>query len=616
MSERIEDYAVIGNCETMALVSREGSIDWLCLPRFDRAACFAAVLGDKDNGRWLIAPTDPNAKISRQYCENTLILETTFETDAGSVRLTDFMFRRDGVTDLIRLVCGLKGTVEMQTELIVRFEYGSRIPWVTRRDDGRLQMVSGPDRILLDTPVELKGEDMRTVGAFEVRAGQEIGFMMTRSLSFRAEPEKLDVVAALERVKSFWRGWTAPFQNHSEWSPHMLRSLITLKALSHWETGGIVAAGTTSLPERLGGSRNWDYRYCWLRDATLTLYALVETGFLEEARRWREWLLRAAAGSPDQLQVLYGVAGERRVDEYEVPWLAGYERSAPVRIGNAAAEQIQLDVYGEVVEAMYMARRRGLEVRAPSWDLECALIEHVEKIWDQPDQGIWEVRGDPQHFTHSKVMAWVALDRGIRSSEEFGLPAPLDRWRALRDRIHADVCEKGFDKNLNSFVQYYGSNQVDASLLQIALVGFVAADDPRVAGTVAAIERTLLHDGFVHRYNTQTGVDGLPPGEGVFLACSFWLVDNYVLLGRYDEARMLFDRLVALCNDVGLLAEEYDPVAKRQIGNFPQAFSHLALINSAHNLSAARGPAQERSAGTAETARVELQKKVAKGEAR
>ena len=603
MSERIEDYAVIGNCETVALVSRKGSIDWLCLPRFDRAACFAALLGDESNGRWLIAPTDANARVSRAYCHNTLILDTTFETETGTARLTDFMFRRDGVTDLVRLVCGIKGTVAMHTEIIVRFEYGSRIPWVTRCDDGRLQMVSGPDRILIDTPVELEGKDMKTFGAFEVHEGEQIGFMMTRNLSYRAAPARLDVSAAYDRIRNYWSDWSKPFQNHSEWSSHMLRSLITLKALSHWETGGIVAAGTTSLPEKLGGSRNWDYRYCWLRDATLTLYALVETGFLEEARRWRDWLLRAAAGSPEQLQILYGVAGERRVDEYEVPWLPGYENSAPVRVGNAAASQVQLDVYGELADAMYMARHRGLEAQAPSWDLECALIEHIEKIWDQPDEGIWEIRGAPQHFTHSKVMAWVALDRGVRAVEEFGLKAPVERWRALRDRIHADVCEKAFDPALNSFVQHYGSNQLDASLLQIPLVGFLPHDDPRVQGTVAAIERNLLHGGFVYRYNTHTGVDGLPPGEGVFLACSFWLVDNYALCGRYDEARALFERLIALCNDVGLLAEEYDPVAKRQIGNFPQAFSHLALINSARNLSAAKGPAQKRSEGTSETQR-------------
>jgi GH15 family glucan-1,4-alpha-glucosidase len=597
MSNRIEDYAVIGNCETMALVSRGGSIDWLCVNRFDRAACFAALLGDPSNGRWLIAPKDANARSSRRYRDKTLILETTFETADGVVCLTDFMYRRDATSDLVRLVRGVRGKVAMQTELIIRFEYGSRVPWVTRRDDGQLQMVSGPDRIIIDTPVELKGEDMRTVGSFCVSEGEEVPFMVSRNLSYRKEPERLDATAALDRVEKFWTGWVAPFQNHSEWSEPMLRSLITLKGLTHWETGGIVAAATTSLPEKIGGTRNWDYRFCWLRDATLTLYALVETGFLDEAKAWREWLLRAAAGSPDQLQIMYGVAGERRLEEYEVPWLPGYENSAPVRVGNAAATQVQLDVYGEVVDAMYVARRHGLKTEEPSWQLEVALIEHLEKIWDQPDQGIWEVRGDPQHFTHSKVMAWVAFDRGIRSAEEFGLDAPLDRWRAVRDRIHANVCENGFNAEMNSFVQYYGSKLLDASLLQIALVGFLPCTDPRVQGTVAAIERTLLQDGFVHRYNTEWGTDGLPPGEGVFLACSFWLVDNYAIMDRYDEARLLFERLVSLCNDVGLLSEQYDPATQRQVGNFPQAFSHLALINSARNLSAARGPAMERSSG-------------------
>jgi GH15 family glucan-1,4-alpha-glucosidase len=597
MPERIEDYAVIGNCETMALVSKSGSIDWLCVPRFDRPACFAALLGDESHGRWLIAPKDAEARSSRRYSGHTLILETTFETDDGAVCLTDFMYRRDSVADLVRIVRGIRGKVAMRTELVVRFEYGLRIPWVTRRDDGRLQFISGPDRLLLDTPVELRGEHMRTVGDFEVSEGEEVPFMLSRNLSFRKECERLDPTAALERVRTFWKGWISPFKNDSEYSEPMLRSLITLKALTHWETGGIVAAATTSLPEQIGGTRNWDYRYCWLRDATLTLYALVETGFLDEAQRWRTWLLRAAAGSPEQLQIMYGVAGEQRLQEYEVPWLPGYEGSAPVRIGNAAATQIQLDVFGELADAMFVARQHGLNDEESSWEFVVALVEHLEKIWDQPDEGIWEVRGGPQNFTHSKVMAWVAFDRAIRGAEEHGDEAPLERWKATRDRIHREVCEYGFNAEMNSFVQYYGSHFLDASLLQIALVGFLPCTDPRVQGTIAAIERTLLHDGLVRRYNTASGTDGLPPGEGVFLACSFWLVDNYVLQKRYDEARELFERLLALCNDVGLLAEEYDPITKRQVGNFPQAFSHLSLINSARNLSAARGPAKERSSG-------------------
>ena len=598
MPGRIEDYAIIGNLETIALVCRDGSIDWLCLPRYDRAACFAALLGSSDNGRWLIAPRAENPRISRRYVGPTLVLETTFETDSGAACVVDFMYRRGGVSDLFRLVRGLRGKVEMHTELVVRFEYGSRVPWVTREEDGRLQLISGPDRLLLDTPVHMFGEDMKTIATFEVEEGQEIGFSLSRNPSYRPLPPRIDASDALGIVKKYGATWSAPFQDHSEWSPQILRSLLTLKALTHWETGGIVAAGTTSLPEQLGGARNWDYRYCWLRDATFTLFALTESGFYEEAKAWRTWLMRAAAGSPDQLQIMYGVAGERRLEEYEVPWLPGYEGAGPVRIGNAAANQIQLDVYGEVVESMYVARKHGVTTEAPSWDLECALIEHLANIWDQPDEGIWEWRGGPQHFTHSKVMAWVAFDRGVRSAEEFGLDAPLDRWKALRDEIHANVLENGFDAELNSFVQHYGARTLDASLLQIALVGFLPACDPRIKGTVAAIEKHLLRDGFVCRYNT---ADGLPPGEGVFLACSFWLVDNYVLLGRYDEARALFKRLISLANDVGLLSEEYDPGAKRLVGNFPQAFSHLSLINSARNLSTVGGPAEQRAAGTSET---------------
>jgi len=602
MPGRIEDYAIIGNRETVALVGRDGSIDWLCLPRFDRAACFAALLGTNDQGRWLIAPVDPKHSISRRYRDKTIVLETTFETESGIVSVVDFMYRRDGISDLFRLVHGLRGTVEMRTELVVRFEYGSRTPWVTRQDDGRLQIISGPDRLLLDTPIDLRGEDMKTVGTFTVEEGQEVGFVLSRSPSYRTPPPRICPHDSLVHVTEFWTKWSAPFHDDIAWAPQIMRSLLTLKALTHWETGGIVAAGTTSLPEQLGGPRNWDYRYCWLRDATFTLYALLETGFYEEASAWRTWLLRAAAGSPDQLQIMYGVAGETRLVEYQVPWLSGYEGSAPVRVGNAAADQIQLDVYGEVVEAMYVARRHGVPTEAPSWELECALVEHLAKIWDQPDEGIWEWRGGRQHFTHSKVMAWVAFDRAIRSAEEFGYDAPLERWKTIRDQIHANVLENGFDPELNSFVQYYGARTLDASLLLIAQVGFLPASDPRVQGTVAAIEKHLVRDGFVCRYNTCLGTDGLPPGEGAFLACSFWLVDNYVLLGRYNEARALFERLLSLANDVGLLSEEYDPVKKRLVGNFPQAFSHLSLINSARNLSSFKGPAEERSAGTSETA--------------
>jgi GH15 family glucan-1,4-alpha-glucosidase len=601
MASRIEDYAVIGNCETMALVGRDGSIDWLCLPRFDSPACFAALLGAPENGGWLVAPADAGTRATRHYLGDTLILETRFDTPTGSVCVIDFLGRRDGSCDLVRIVRGIAGRVAMRTELIVRFDYGIAVPWVTQRNDGRLQMVSGPDRLLLDTEIELRGEGMRTVGEFAIEAGDEVSFVLTWSPSYKADPARISAPAALREIEAFWSNWVTSHRPTGEWSDAVLRSLLTLKALSHWETGGIVAAGTTSLPEQIGGTRNWDYRFCWLRDATLTLYALMEAGFLDEAKAWRDWLLRAAAGSPDQLQIMYGVAGERRLDEYTIPWLAGYAGSAPVRVGNAASAQIQLDVYGEVLDALYVGRRAGMAADASGWALECALVEHLEAIWDQPDEGIWEVRGGRRHFTHSKVMAWVAFDRAVRSAEEFGLDAPLDRWRAVREQIHDEVCERGFDATRNCFVQSYGSSALDASLLLIPLVGFLPASDPRVHGTVAAIERDLMRDGFVMRYDTGHGVDGLPPGEGAFLACSFWLVDNYVLHGRYDEARALFTRLLALRNDVGLLAEEYDAVAQRQVGNFPQAFSHLALIVSAHNLTVAQGPAHKRAAGTSKT---------------
>jgi GH15 family glucan-1,4-alpha-glucosidase len=595
MARLIEDYAVIGNCETMALVARDGSIDWLCAPRFDSAACFAALLGDPSHGRWLIAPRDEVTLVTRQYRGDTLILETVFETAAGAVSIIDFMARRVGVSDLLRIVRGKRGTVSMRTELVARFEYGSIVPWVSRQEDGRLQLTAGPDRLLLDTSVALRGEDMRTVGEFEVKAGEEIGFALSWTPSFRAAPEPLRMAESLAQIESFWSQWTATFKPMGEWSPAVLRSLLTLKALAHWETGGIIAAGTTSLPEKLHGPRNWDYRFCWLRDATFTLYALVGAGFLGEARAWREWLLRAVAGSPDDLQIMYGVAGERRLTEFVIPWLPGYEGAAPVRVGNAAAAQVQLDVYGEVVAAFYVGRRAGFADDGTSWALECALVTHLEKIWDQPDDGIWEVRGGRKHFTHSKVMAWVAFDRAVRSAEEFDLQGPLDRWRRVRAAIHADVCERGFDSGQNSFVQSYGATALDASLLMIPMVGFLPPSDSRVGGTVAAIERHLMRDGLVLRYNTETGADGLPAGEGAFLACSFWLADNYVLQGRYDEARALFERLLALRNDVGLLAEEYDSAAKRQLGNFPQAFSHLALINTARNLMSTGGPAHQRS---------------------
>ena len=599
MAGLIEDYAVIGNCETMALVGRDCSIDWLCLPRFDSAACFAALLGDEGHGRWLMAPAEADAQVTRRYRDGTLILETTFETESGAVVLIDCMTRALGCSNLLRRVRGLRGTVPMQAELTVRFDYGISVPWVSRTADGRVQFVAGPDRLLLQTSVKVENKALRTKGNFEVQAGEEVDFSLGWSKSYHKAPPPLDVGQTIETEDAGWRGWSSRFEGIGEWSDIVLRSLITLKALTHYETGGIVAAATTSLPEKIGGERNWDYRYCWLRDATLTLYALLESNFIEEAEAWRQWLIRAIAGSPEQLQIMYGIAGERRLDEWTIPWLPGYEKSTPVHIGNAAAGQVQLDVYGEVMDALYYGRTRGLPSDETMWGLERALIGHLQQIWDQPDDGLWEVRGGRRQFTHSKVMAWVAVDRAIRSAEEFGLQAPLDEWRAWRQQIHDEVCSKGFDTERNTFVQYYGGKTLDASLLMIALVGFLPASDARVQGTVAAIERGLLRDGFVIRYDTAGSDDGLPAGEGAFLACSFWLADNYVLQGRLDDARRLFEKLVKLTNDVGLLAEEYDPVQKRQVGNFPQAFSHIALINTAYNLSRAYGPAAERGAGAA-----------------
>ena len=588
MPNRIEDYAVIGNCRSMALVGCDGSIDWMCMPRFDSAACFAALLGGPEHGRWLIAPTK-KAKVTRQYRDTTLILETTFETKTGAVMIIDFMHRRDGMSDVVRIVRGLRGTVAMRTELVVRYEYGSVVPWVSKENDGRLQLTAGPDRMLLDTKVELRGADMKTIGEFEVREGEEVSFALNWSLSYKPIPEPSDPHALLKQTEDFWSGWITAMKPMGEWSSVIARSLLVLKALQDLDTGGIVAAGTTSLPEWIGGARNWDYRFCWLRDATLTLFALMGGGALEEAKSWRDWLIRAVAGSPDDIQIMYGVAGERRLTEYEMPWLPGYEHSAPVRVGNAASGQVQLDVYGEVIAALYIARKSGLQPDEADWALEIALVEHLEKIWEQPDEGIWEVRGGRQHFVHSKVMAWVAFDRAIKSAEEFDLKAPLARWRKVRDKIHAQVCKRGFDKKRNTFVQAYGSKALDASLLIIPKVRFLEPSDPRVKGTLAAIEKGLVRDGFVLRYDTGVTEDGLPPGEGAFLACSFWLVDNYVLQERYDEARELFERLLSLRNDVGLLAEEYDPRGKRMLGNFPQAFSHLSLINSARNMMMTNG---------------------------
>lgn len=596
MSTPLEDYAIIGDCETVALVSRRGSIDWLCWPRFDSGACFAALLGTSEHGRWLVEAVDGDAQITRRYRPNTLILETTIETRTGAATVIDFMPLRGRNSDIVRLVRGDRGKVEMRTELVLRFDYGLTVPWVTRLPDGTFRAIAGPDMVVMHTPVALHGEKFTTVGTFHVEAGSTVPLVLTHGPSHLPPPEAIDVEASLEATEDFWVDWAARCKPCGEWSDAVTRSLITLKALTYAPTGGMVAAPTTSLPEKLGGVRNWDYRFCWLRDSTLTLLALMNAGYYEEAQAWRDWLLRAAAGSPSQLQIMYGLAGERRLSEYEVLWLPGYERSAPVRIGNAAHGQLQLDMFGEVVDTLFQGKRGGLETRPADWNFLRAILEHLEQVWSRPDEGIWEVRGDPQHFTYSKIMCWVALDRGIRAIEIDKLEGPVARWREVRKRIHEEVCARGFNRELGSFVQSYDSKNLDASLLLIPTTGFLPADDPRVRGTIEAVERHLFADGFLRRYDTHATDDGLPAGEGAFLACSFWMVDALLLSGRADDASRLFERLLSLRNDVGLLAEEYDTNAKRLVGNFPQAFSHIALVNSAHNLGHASKPAEQRSA--------------------
>src|SRR5262245_3608391 len=603
MAGRIEDYALIGDCETAALVSRDGSIDWLCWPRFDSGACFAALLGDANNGRWQIGPAQASAAagsvtVQRRYLQDTLILETEFITADGSAAvLVDFMPLREGrlSSHLVRLVLGKRGTVSMRTELIVRFGYGGWIPWVTQSNAGELLAIAGPDLIVLRTPVELRGEGFTTVGDFSVSAGQQVPFVLSYGQSHIAIPEPVDTVAALRSTKEFWQSWVSRRRSTEQPDGIVTRSLITLKALTYAPTGGIVAAPTTSLPEQLGGQRNWDYRFCWLRDATLTLLALMNAGYYQEARAWRDWLLRAAAGNPADIQIMYGVAGERWLAEREVPWLPGYEGSKPVRIGNAAADQLQLDVYGEVADALHHARVGGIQHLGAAWDFGRALLAHLETAWRNPDEGIWEVRGGRRHFTYSKVMAWVAFDRGIKGIEMFGMRGPVEKWRQIRAEIHDEVCRRAFNPALGAFAQSYESDQMDASALLIPQVGFLPADDPRVLGTILAVEQKLLRDGFVLRYDTGAANDGLPPGEGAFIPCSFWLADAYVLTGRLPAAQRLFERLVGLCNDVGLLAEEYDSGAQRAVGNFPQAFSHIALVNTAYNIAATRKPCEQRS---------------------
>jgi GH15 family glucan-1,4-alpha-glucosidase len=595
MALNIEDYALIGDCSTAALVGRDGAIDWLCWPRFDSDACFAALLGTAEHGRWLIAGADENVRVTRRYRPNTLILETRFESDDGCATLVDFMPVQETNSTIVRLVVGERGSITMRTELVIRFGYGAMVPWMTHLHDGTYRAIAGPDMVLLRTTAALRGEHFKTIGEFTVRAGETVPFTLTYAPSHLPPPAANDPIERLDATEKFWLGWTAHSRFVGPWADAVNRSLITLKALTYARTGGIVAAATTSLPERIGGPRNWDYRFCWLRDATLTLLALMNAGYAEEAQAWRLWLMRAAAGKPSQLQIMYGIAGERRLTEWEIPWLPGYRDSRPVRVGNGAHTQLQLDVYGELMDALHHARLGRLTPAGSDWKLQRALLNHLEKIWPEKDEGIWEVRDGARHFTFSKMMAWVAFDRAIKSAEAFDLDGPLDHWRKLCQQIHDDVCHNGFDPEMNSFVRSYGSKDLDASLLLLPTIGFLPPNDPRVRGTVEAIERKLLVDGLVMRYDTAVTTDGLSSREGVFLACSFWLVDAYVLLHRKDDARRLFERLLTLCNDVGLLSEEYDTGTRHQLGNFPQALSHIALVNSAFNLTEASKPAKQRS---------------------
>jgi GH15 family glucan-1,4-alpha-glucosidase len=585
---KIEDYAFLSDTQTGALVSRDGCVDWLCFPRFDSPACFASLLGEKKNGHWRFFPEEKIEKTRRRYRGDTLILETEIETKSGAVRLIDFMPPRGQNPDIIRIIEGLSGEVPMRMELIIRFDYGQIVPWVrTRKRYDGLEAIAGPDALILRTPIQTYGKDLTTVAEFTVAKGDRVPFVLTWFASHTEPPRKINPEHALRDTEKYWTDWATQFQSEGEWRDAVIRSLITLKGLTYAPTGGLVAALTTSLPEEIGGVRNWDYRFCWLRDAALILLALLQSGYREEAKSWRQWLLRAIAGSPAQMQAIYGVRGERRLDEFEVPWLSGYENSRPVRIGNAASHQFQLDVYGEVLAAAWQAHQAGLKMSEADWRLMVALVKFLESNWQKPDEGIWEVRGGRRHFTYSKMMAWVAFDRAVKLVEECDCAANEHflRWRKIRDQIHAEVCERGYNPRKKAFTQFYGSDDLDASLLIMPLTGFLPISDERVRGTVAAIERELMQDGFVLRYRPQeTRVDGLPGGEGVFLPCSFWLANCWHLLGRKKEARDLFRRLLDVCNDLGLLAEEYDPRKKRQLGNFPQAFSHVALISCARIL--------------------------------
>lgn len=594
-ASQIADYALIGDCETAALIDRNGSIDWLCWPRFDSDACFAALLGDRTNGYWRIAPAEP-FKASRRYRPGTLILETLFENAQGSVCVTDFMPPRSETSDIVRRVEGRSGAVEMRMDLVLRFGYGLNVPWVSRLDDGALSAIVGPSRVILRTPAELRGEAMTTVAEFNITKGEVMPFVLSHQASHLPPIAKIDPEAALKETEGFWSDWLSRCKVTGPYVEAIHRSLITLKALTYAPTGGLVAAPTTSLPEQFGGERNWDYRFCWIRDSTLTLLALMNAGYYEEAAAWRDWLQRAVAGDPADMQIMYGIGGERRLTEWTADWLAGHENSAPVRIGNAAHTQFQLDVYGELMDTLHQGRAGGLPTSDTAWNLQRTLMDHVSKVWNEPDEGIWETRAPRRRFTYSRVMAWVAVDRAIKGVETFGLEGPLTAWRALRDEIATDVWAHGFDATRNTFTQVYGEPALDASLLLLAQVGFVDARDPRYIGTVQAVERELLVDGFVLRYRTATSDDGLPAGEGAFLACSFWLADAYAMIGREADARVLFERLLAIRNDVGLLAEEYDARVSRFAGNFPQAFSHVGLINTAANLTHAEKPNEQRGA--------------------
>jgi GH15 family glucan-1,4-alpha-glucosidase len=594
VAERIEDYAIVGDLQTVALIGRSGSVDWLCFPRFDSGSVFNALLGSSEHGRWLIAPASGGHATEWRYRDDTLILESEWHTRTGRVRVIDFMPQRETKPDIVRIVECLEGEVEMRTELVMRFDYGSILPWVRHTDEQTVIAIAGPDALVLRTPVELEAQAMTHTAEFTVREGDRVPFVLTWFPSSEQPPEPVDAEEALASTEQIWRDWMSGCRYDGPYKPAVHRSLIVLKALTYEPTGAIVAAPTTSLPEQIGGVRNWDYRFSWLRDATFTLYALMNAGFNDEALAWRNWLLRAVAGDPARMQILYGVAGERRIPEFELDWLPGYAGSRPVRIGNAAHEQFQLDTYGEMMDSLHEARRHGLARDDHAWALQQNVMEFLEGAWDKPDDGIWEVRGPRRHFTHSKVLAWVAFDRAVEAVERWDRPGPVDHWRRIRAEIHEEVCREGFNVGLNSFTQAYGSEELDASTLLIPLLGFLPPEDPRVIGTVEAIQRDLTRDGFVERYTTASAVDGVPGGEGVFLPCSFWLVDALLMLERDDEAQALFEKLLAVSNDLGLLSEEYDPSAKRLLGNYPQAFTHVGLVNSAYNLSKHTGPGHQR----------------------